>query len=140
MAKCPTRLAPRLGRELSRIFDAPSLLDAKRRAATLKAGLGSQLPEAMEVLDRGWAAATQFYAMPEVHWKKIRTTNGVERLNVEIKRRTRSVGSFPDRASCLRLVTAVVLQYAQQWRYRPYLNTSGFRTESAKTESIKLAA
>ncbi len=140
MAKCPTRLAPRLGRELSRIFDAPSLLDAKRRAATLKAGLGSQLPEAMEVLDRGWAAATQFYAMPEVHWKKIRTTNGVERLNVEIKRRTRSVGAFPDRASCLRLVTAVVLQYAQQWRYRPYLNTSGFRTESAKTESIKLAA
>jgi putative transposase len=140
MAKSPARLHPRLGRELSRIFDAPSLVDAKRRATALKVGLGKQLPEAMEVLDRGWHAATQFFSFPQVHWRKIRTTNGVERLNVEIKRRTRSVGSFPDRASCLRLVTAVVVQQAQQWAYRPYLNTSGFRTVSVKEESAKLAA
>jgi putative transposase len=139
-AKCPTRLHARLGRELSRIFDAPSLLDAKRRAAALKAGLGKQLPEAMEVLDKGWAAATQFYSFPKVHWKKIRTTNGVERLNVEIKRRTRSVGSFPDRDSCLRLVTAVVVQQSKQWSYRPYLSTSGFRTEIEKEDAAKLAA
>lgn len=138
MAKSPARLHARLGRELSRIFDAPSLLDAKRRATALKAGLGKQLPEAMEILDKGWAAATQFFGFSELHWKKIRTTNGVERLNVEIKRRTRSVGAFPDRASCLRLVTAVVVQQAQQWSYRPYLNTSGFRTASQKEEIVKL--
>ena len=140
MAKSPARLHARLGRELSRIFNAPSLVDAKRRAAALKLGLGKQLPEAMEVLDKGWSSATQFYSFPQIHWKKIRTTNGVERLNVEIKRRTRSVGAFPDRASCLRLVTAVVVQQAQQWSYRPYLNTSGFRTAAAKEESVKLAA
>jgi putative transposase len=140
MAKSPSRLHARLGRELSRIFDAPSFVEAKRRAAALKLGLGKHLPEAMEVLDRGWAAATQFYSLPEVHWKKIRTTNGVERLNVEIKRRTRSVGAFPDRASCLRLVTAIVVQQSQQWSYRPYLNTSGFRTVSVKEDAVKLAA
>lgn len=139
MAKSPARLHARVGRELSRIFDAPSLLEAKQRATALKAGLGKQLPEAMEILDKGWAAATQFFGFSELHWKKIRTTNGVERLNVEIKRRTRSVGAFPDRASCLRLVTAVVVQQAQQWSYRPYLNTSGFRTVNKKEKSAEVA-
>ena len=140
MAKCPTRLHARLGRELARIFDGPTLVDAKRRATVLKLGLGKQLPEAMEVLDKGWAAATVFYAFPQVHWKKIRTTNSVERLNVEIKRRTRSVGAFPDRASCLRLVTAIVVQQTKLWIYRPYLNTSGFRTSPTKEASAQLAA
>lgn len=140
MAKSPARLHVRLGRELSRIFDAPSALEAKRRAATLKSGLGKQLPEAMEVLDKGWAAATQYFSFSQLHWKKIRTTNGVERLNLEIKRRTRGVGAFPDRASCLRLVTAVLLKQTKPWSYRPYLNTSGFRTVEAKEATAKLAA
>ena len=140
MTKAPARLHARLGRELSRIFDAPSLDVAKARAIELKGKLGKHLPEAMELLDKGWAAATQFYSCPSVHWKKIRTTNGVERLNVEIKRRTRSVGAFPDRASCLRLVTAVVVQQAQQWAYRPYLHTSGFRTPGKEVPNVKLAA
>jgi len=140
MTKAPARLHARLGRELSRIFDAPSLDVAKARAIELKGKLGKHLPEAMELLDKGWAAATQFYSCPSVHWKKIRTTNGVERLNVEIKRRTRSVGAFPDRASCLRLVTAVVVQQAQQWAYRPYLHTSVFRTPGKEVPNVKLAA
>ncbi len=127
MAKSPARLHAQLGRELSAIFAARSLADAKRRAAALKAGLGKHLAEAMDVLDRGWSAATQFFGFPAVHWRKLRSTNGVERLKLEIKRRTRSVGAFPERASCLRLVTAVLVQHTQPWAYRPHFYTSGFR-------------
>ncbi len=55
---------------------------------------------------------------------RIRSTNGLERLHGEIKRRTRSVGAFPDRQSALRLVTAVALETTQVWGDRRYLDMS----------------
>ena len=64
----------------------------------------NELPEAMRVLERGFTAVTQFYAFPEPHWARLRTTNSFERLHTEIKRRIRSAGAFPDRASALRLI------------------------------------
>ena len=48
------------------------------------------------MLERGFPAATQFYAFPEAHWPRLRTTNGLERLHGEIKRRIKAAGAFPD--------------------------------------------
>lgn len=123
-AKAPRKLWKRLGRELRHLFDATSLPDAKKRLATFKAGLGSQLPESLAVLETGFAAATQFYAFPRAHWLRIRSTNGLERLHGEIKRRIRAVGAFPDRASALRLVTVVALRATGVWSDRRYLDMS----------------
>jgi transposase-like protein len=55
------------------------------------------------------------FAFPESHRRLIRTTNGLERLNKEIKRRTRVVGIFPNEAACLRLVSAVVMELSDEW-------------------------
>ena len=54
-------------------------------------------------------------ALPESHRRRIRTTNGLERLNQEIKRRTRVVRIFPNREACLRLVTALAVEYSEDW-------------------------
>jgi putative transposase len=54
-------------------------------------------------------------AFPESHRKRIRTTNGQERLNQEIKRRTRVVRIFPNRDSCVRLVTALAVEQSEEW-------------------------
>lgn len=54
-------------------------------------------------------------AFPESHRRLIRTTNGLERLNKEIKRRTRVVGIFPNEAACLRLVSAIVMETSDEW-------------------------
>ena len=124
MAKVPHRLRKRMAREVATVFNAPSLADAKQRLAEIKARWSKELPEAMTVLDRGFAAATQFYAFPEAHWRRLRTTNGLERLHGEIKRRIRSVGAFPDRASALRLITAVALRTTEAWASRRYLDLS----------------
>ena len=133
MAKVPHRLRKRMAREVATVFKAPSLADAKQRLAEIKARWSKELPEAMTVLDRGFAAATQFYAFPEAHWPRLRTTNGLERLHGEIKRRIRSVGAFPDRASALRLITAVALRTAEAWASRRYLDLSLLQTqETAK--------
>jgi putative transposase len=54
-------------------------------------------------------------AFPESHRRRLRTTNGLERLNQEIKRRTRVVRIFPNRQSCLRLVTALAVEQSEEW-------------------------
>lgn len=124
MAKVPHRLRKRVAREVATVFKAPGLDDAKKRLAEMKARWTKELPEAMAVLERGFPAATQFYAFPEPHWARLRTTNSIERLHAEIKRRIRAVGAFPDRASALRLITAVAIRTTQLWGDRRYLDLS----------------
>ena len=124
LVKAPHRLRARLAREVWNVFQAPSRAEARQRLKALKNGLGRQLPEAMECLEAGFEAATRFYEFPRQHWHRIRCTNGIERLHGEIKRRTRAIGAFPDRASALRLVTAVAIQVTAIWTDRRYLDMS----------------
>lgn len=124
LTKVPRRLRPRVAREVALLFKAPSLDDARRQLALLTARWAKELPEAVACLERGVAAATVFYAFPAAHWKRIRTTNGIERLHGEIKRRTKAAGAFPDRASALRLITAVASKVTMKWSDRRYVDVS----------------
>jgi putative transposase len=54
-------------------------------------------------------------SFPESHRRRIRTTNGLERFNQELKRRTRVVRIFPNRESCLRLVSALAIEQSEEW-------------------------
>jgi transposase-like protein len=128
-AKVPHRLRKRVAREVSALFNAPGPAESKRLLAEFKARWAKELPEAVEVLERGFAAATQFYAFPEAHWTRLRTTNGLERLHGEIKRRIKAAGAFPDRASALRLVAAVALKTTAIWGERRYLDLSLLETQ-----------
>jgi len=121
LTKAPQRLRKRLAREVSKVFEAPSRAEARKRVEQLKRGLGSQVPEAVACLENGFDAAMVFYDFPKEHWRRIRSTNGLERLHGEIKRRIRAVGSFPDRASALRLIIAVALRVTGIWTDRRYL-------------------
>ena len=64
---------------------------------------------------------------PIEHWKRIRTTNMVERVNTEIKRRTKVVAAFPSRESLLRLIGSILIDMNEDWvtGYR-YLNMAEF--------------
>jgi len=124
LAKVPHRLRKRVAREVSTVFKAPGLAEAKKCLAVIRARWSKELPEAVAVLERGFPAATQFYAFPKDHWPRLRTTNSLERLHGEIKRRIRAVGAFPDRASALRLITAVALRTTEVWGSRRYLDLS----------------
>jgi putative transposase len=83
-------------------------------------------------------------AFPESHRRRIRTTNGLERLNQEIKRRTRVVRIFPNEESCLRLVTALALEQSEEWiTGRRYLDMSELeeqRHADRKSERAMLIA
>ena len=120
----PQRHQKRLARELVKVLHAESLDAAKRNLKQFRLLFAKQFTEAVECLERGFADATTYYAFPEAHWTRIRTTNGLERLHGELKRRTRAIGAFPDRASALRLITAVALQVTSIWSDRLYLDMS----------------
>ncbi len=82
-------------------------------------------------------------AFPESHRKRIRTTNGLERFNQEIKRRTRVVRIFPNRQACLRLVTALAVEQSEEWvTGRRYLDMEELdeqrREEGEEAEEVVL--
>ena len=85
MYRTPTRIRPRFAKEVSNVFKAESLKDAKKRLAELEMTWSKQLPEAIECFKNGFAASTRYFKFPKRHWRRIRSTNGVERLNLEIK-------------------------------------------------------
>jgi len=93
---------------------------AKQVAATLRE---MRLNEAAKKLDAGIEETLTYMIFPSEHWTKIRTTNMIERMNREIKRRTKVVGTFPDGNSALMLVCAR-LRYVSgtQWGSKRYLN------------------
>ena len=82
-----------------------------------------KLAKAAEKLTSGIAETLTYMDFPEEHWKKIRTNNAIERLNREIRRRTRVVGTFPDGESALMLV-CVRLRHVvnSQWGCKKYMD------------------
>ncbi|MDT8381155.1 MAG: transposase, partial [Brevefilum sp.] len=63
-----------------------------------------------------------FFEFPQEHWRRIRTSNCLERVSEEDKRRTRVVRVFPNEASCLRLVSAILMEIGEDWEFgRVYL-------------------
>jgi transposase-like protein len=56
------------------------------------------------------------FVFPLEHRRSIRTTNSLERINKEIRRRTRIVGVFPNEASCLKLVSALLMEISEEWQ------------------------
>jgi len=122
LANVPRRHQRRLAREVVAVLHADDLNAAKRAMRSFRDRFARQFAEAVECLERGFDAGTQYFAFPEKHWMRIRSTNGLERLHGEVKRRTRAIGAFPDRASALRLITAVALQAVSIWRDRIYLD------------------
>ena len=99
---------------------------AKEVAETLRA---MRLPEAAKKIEEGVEETLTYTDFPSEHWTRIRTNNVLERLNREIRRRTRVVGCFPDGNSALMLVCARLRHVAgTQWGNKKYMNMKHLET------------
>lgn len=109
--------------KLKQIWLQPDYDSAKKYANALMDEYEGKYPEAVSTLEEGLEEALQFFSFCEIDARKISSTNLLERLNREIRRRTKVVGIFPNMDSYVRLVTSYLIEYSEDWSSgRSYIN------------------
>ena len=107
------------------IFNAENLAAARDKLSEAVATLEGTLPKVAGVLEAAEDDILAFYAFPADHWRKIRSTNPLERFNREIGRRTDVVGIFPDDRSLIRLASMLAIEQNDEWLVgRRYLSAA----------------
>lgn len=101
--------------DIRAIFNAPNRIEADALLAKTVQRYTTRYPKLANWLEVNLSQGLTVFDCPEPHRRLIRTTNGLERLNQEIKRRTRVVGIFPNENACLRLVTALAMECSDEW-------------------------
>lgn len=100
---------------LRSVFNAPDQAEAQRRLLLLVQQYEKSMPKLSQWMDENIVEGLAIFALPVAHRRYLRTTNMLERVHKEIKRRTRVATLFPNEASLLRLVSAVLAETSQEW-------------------------
>ncbi len=98
------------------VFNAPNLAEAERLLKITANRYEKEAPELATWMLNNVPESLVIFNFPEAHRRRLRTSNVVERINKEIKRRTRVATLFPNTASCQRLITAVLIEIHEEWQ------------------------
>jgi putative transposase len=115
LAKVPKASAEMVAAAIRTIFAQPDAEHVRSQLDEVCRMLAGQFPQVSSMISNAADDLLAFSGFPQAHWRKIWSTNPLERLNGEIKRRTNVVGIFPNDAAVARLVTAVVLETHDEW-------------------------
>jgi transposase-like protein len=115
LEQTPKAVQPKLKEEIRSVYEATDLESAKAAKERLLDKYESIAPKAMNLLDESFDDITAVLCLPLKYRKRLRTTNGVERLNEEIRRRERVIRIFPNEASALRLMGALLMEQDEKW-------------------------
>src|ERR687885_938099 len=115
LGRTPRHLRAQMAAGLRRIFQAEDRSAARAAFAALAAALEGKADRALTVLEEGLEDALAVLSLPEKYRVRLRTTNGMERLNEEIRRRERVIRIFPNEASAFRLIGALLAEQHEVW-------------------------
>jgi len=140
--KVPRRDRAEVHVQLRDVFAAVDYKEARRRAEQMIEQWTSRVPSFAEWLDETIEQSLTVFQLPKGHRLRLRTTNNLEKYNQEVKRRTRVVRIFPNRRSCLRLVSALAMEQSEEWLTGPrYLMMAESETvEQPKKERVLQSA
>ena len=116
-------LRAQVAEDIRTVFNSPDLDSARIRLKKVASTYALSAPKLASWMEDNLPQGFTVFALPSSHRIKLRTSNSLERVNLEIKRRTRVAGLFPNEASVLRLVSALLSEISEQWAIDPiYLN------------------
>lgn len=129
-------------RELRWIYERQTLLDAQRSLSSWLKNWQPRYPKLCDWVEENIGETLSYYSLPIEHHKHLKSTNMLERLNQEIKRRTHIVRIFPNEESCLRLIRALAIEIHEDWlESHRYLNMSHLKEhKKAKLQQLEQAA
>ncbi len=132
LTRVPKSAQPFVATVVRSIFEQPSAAEVRAQHARVVEQLAPRFPDAAHMLADAAEEVLAFADFPQQHWRKIRSNNPQERLNLEIRRRTDVVGIFPNRAAVLRLVGMVLSEQHDEWLVgRRYLADESLRLVTA---------
>lgn len=102
--------------DIRSVFNAPDRKTAEELCQAAIQKYATSAPRLSAWLEENLSEGFTVFDFPLEHRRSIRTTNSLERINKEIRRRTRVVGIFPNAASCLRLVSAILMEISEEWQ------------------------
>jgi putative transposase len=115
LGRTPHHLRAQMAAGMRRLFQAADAPTARTAFAALAAALDGKADRALAVLEEGLDDALAVLVLPEPYRVRLRTTNGLERLNEEIRRRERVIRIFPNEASAVRLIGALLVEQHELW-------------------------
>ena len=130
LARVPRGNAEMVAAAIRTIFAQPDAAHVHEQFDTIAVMLGRQLPQVEQMMREAREDLLAFTGFPASHWKKIWSTNPLERLNREVKRRTDVVGVFPNPPALLRLAGAVLVEAHDEWAVaseRRYLSEASMK-------------
>ena len=138
LAHVPQRDKSMIAALVRTVFAQPNRQAAGQQLAETVKAMQPRWPKAAEVLAAAEDDVLAYMAFPMEHWTRIYSTNPLERLNREIKRRTDVVGVFPDEPSVVRLVGAVLMERADEWEVerRPFSLESMRKLTAPESEAL----
>jgi transposase-like protein len=126
LAHVPAKQRPAVVAMLKTIFAQETAADARMQWNGVADALRERAPRLAELMDEAREDVLAYTAFPREHWPQIASTNPIERLNGEIKRRTDVVGIFPNAEAIVRLVGALMLEQNDEWAVgRRYMTLEG---------------
>ena len=135
----PRRVDDDCLRELRRLYDRRDFAEARRDLAAWLTKWQGTYPKLCGWVEEPIEETLTFYRLPRQHHKHLKSTNLLERLNEEIKRRTHGVRIFPNAQSCLRLIRALAVEMHENWlEAHRYLNMDDLREH--EKEALRMAA
>ena len=138
LGRTPRHLRAQMAAGLRRIFQAEDQAAAHMAFAGLATALAGKADRALTLLEDGLEDALAVLVLPEPYRVRLRTTNGMERLNEEIRRRERVIRIFPNEASALRLIGALLAEQHEVWSTgkRYFDMTEYFEWKTIQTQEV----